>query len=67
MLLPGSVLSCLEFELSGYTNSGNSFEFDYNILVIGLSIGPEKPPWHSSQLNEYPFIYLLASYSSSSE
>lgn len=21
------------------------------ILVIGLSIGPEKPPWHSSQLN----------------
>lgn len=51
MLLPGSVLSCLEFELSGYTNSGNSFEFDYNILVIGLSIGPEKPPWHSSQLN----------------
>lgn len=51
MLLPGSVLSCLEFELSGYTNSGNSFEFNYNILVIGLSIGPEKPPWHSSQLN----------------
>ena len=29
MLLPGSVLSCLEFDLSGYTNSGNSFEFNY--------------------------------------
>ena len=34
MLLPGSVLSCLEFEPSGYANSGNSFEFNYNILLM---------------------------------